>query len=118
LNGSQKSSVGDYSGEYFYENDRVSVDKSGKIVTQRNLYGLNNILAPVASGGNVFITACYADNNLGPVLQNYVRKDIDIYMNSEYTKVTERLEICRDLSETIYSIRNPYQGSKRPTSIL
>lgn len=53
----------------------------GKIITPKSLAKLNTILQHVVAGGNVVITACNADKEFGPVFQNYIRCDINVFMN-------------------------------------
>jgi hypothetical protein len=44
------------------------------------------LLGEVASGGSVVLLQCLAGNYLGPAMADKLRCDINIYMNSDYTR--------------------------------
>lgn len=76
---------GNYEHITLGDNGIIVSNRSGGITTPETLNKLNHILTEVSIGGNVLIVGCKAGGIFGAALQNYVRNDINVFMNSDYS---------------------------------
>jgi hypothetical protein len=69
------------------ENGVIVSDYSGNMRTPTTLAEFNRMLAEISPGGNVLIVGCRAGGPFATALQNNVRCDINIYLNSTLSEL-------------------------------